>query len=347
MLKQLLHPQYFLFFNLWSCFGSGFSHSRTCSIKSVSEEAPCGLQTKGSSNKLSQQSLVTVFAFKVQDVPLNWEGARNLLGWRESFENISCSKQPYKLHRCKSGVALEQQTFRDPLAFAPRDSLLLGPYQVGAKIPEFGQSAPEAYRIPSPCPPTEACLWNFSRFLQEHLVGIWQAFAGIFSDPQNHQKTREGCGCFRDLSGRSWGTFWERPEKIAGKILPESRNASKSRIWSTGKGKLAANLGSTPPQTLSRPSHGFFWNRQLQSSRAFLKERRLGSTLSFQPQTVPDRTPCEGPTLGRSLVNFWSVPVKNDKDRPKPDQTPTEIDPLRDFDRVSTPKKRRRSVAEI
>ena len=37
------------------------------------------------------------------------------------------------------------------------------------------------------------------------------------------------------------------PGKIAGKLLPKSRNATKSRISGTGKGKPAGNLGSTLP----------------------------------------------------------------------------------------------------
>ena len=37
------------------------------------------------------------------------------------------------------------------------------------------------------------------------------------------------------------------PGKLLGKIFPESRNATNSRISGTGKGKPAGNLGSTLP----------------------------------------------------------------------------------------------------
>ena len=52
------------------------------------------------------------------------------------------------------------------------------------------------------------------------------------------------------VSGIGSGVPEENSGKIAGKLLeifPESRNASNSRIWGTGKGKPAANLGSTLP----------------------------------------------------------------------------------------------------
>ena len=83
------------------------------------------------------------------------------------------------------------------------------------------------------------------------------------------QKTREGCGCFRGLFGGSPGKLRESPGKLL-ENFSESRNATNSRIWGTGKGKPAANLGCTPPRTLSRPSaQGIFWNRQFQPSRVF------------------------------------------------------------------------------
>ena len=65
--------------------------------------------------------------------------------------------------------------------------------------------------------------------------------------------------------------FWG---KVPGKLLeknPESRNALNSRISGTGKRKPAANIGSTLPWNLCRPSvRGIFRNRQLQRSRVFL-----------------------------------------------------------------------------
>ena len=40
------------------------------------------------------------------------EGASSLLGrGRESLKNVCCSRATSRLHRCKSGVALEQDTF--------------------------------------------------------------------------------------------------------------------------------------------------------------------------------------------------------------------------------------------
>ena len=64
-----------------------------------------------------------------------------------------------------------------------------------------------------------------------------------------------------------------------------------------------------------------------------------------------DRTPCTGSTLGQLLVDFWSDLVKNDQNRPKPDQKPTEnrlkIDPVQDLDRRLPLRRGGESVAEI
>ena len=62
------------------------------------------------------------------------------------------------------------------------------------------------------------------------------------------QKTREGCGCFRDPFGAS--------RKNSGKYLKycKTRSALHSRISGAGKSKPAVNLGSTVPWTLSPPS---------------------------------------------------------------------------------------------
>ena len=57
------------------------------------------------------------------------------------------------------------------------------------------------------------------------------------------QKTQEGCGCFWGLCGSSGGKFREN----CWKNLPESPNATNSRISGTGKGKPAGNLGPTLP----------------------------------------------------------------------------------------------------
>ena len=61
------------------------------------------------------------------------------------------------------------------------------------------------------------------------------------------QKAREGCGCFRGLFGGSRGILRESPGKIAGKLFPESRNATNSGISGTRKGQPAGNLGTTLP----------------------------------------------------------------------------------------------------
>ena len=59
----------------------------------------------------------------------------------------------------------------------------------------------------------------------------------------------------------------------------------------------------------------------------------------------------ESRTLGRFLVNFWSDLVKNDQNRPKPDQKtdrkPTQNWPSPGSRQASTSEKRGGSVAEI
>ena len=78
------------------------------------------------------------------------------------------------------------------------------------------------------------------------------------------QKAREGCGCyFWGLFGGSWEIFQEKFSRAA--------KCFNSRISGTGKGKSAANLGSTLPLELV-PTFcaGRFRNRQLQPSRVFL-----------------------------------------------------------------------------
>ena len=65
------------------------------------------------------------------------------------------------------------------------------------------------------------------------------------------------------------GKLQESPGKISGKNVPESRNATNSKISGTGKGKPAANVDTA--RTLSPPSvRGDFRNRQFQLSRVFL-----------------------------------------------------------------------------
>ena len=109
-------------------------------------------------------------------------------------------------------------------------------------------------------------------------------------------------------------------------------------------GPKTLSLGSFSPESQQLN------NRYLKCMR-FCVALQLLSTFLFQPQTVTrqktalsDRTPYQGSTWGRFLVNFWSVSVKMTKtdrkpteNRPKTDQKPTEnrlkTDPLKDPDR--------------
>ena len=84
--------------------------------------------------------------------------------------------------------------------------------------------------------------WNLRTGLQAGSDTIHIAWCLYLS-----QKTREGCGCFWGPCGSSGGKSRENSGKIAGKIFPESPNATNSRILGTGKGKPAGNLGSTLP----------------------------------------------------------------------------------------------------
>ena len=84
----------------------------------------------------------------------------------------------------------------------------------------------------------------------------------------NCQKTREGCGCFRDL--------FRVPEENCGKIpgkcwknVPKSLNALNSRISGTGKGKAAANLGPTLPGPCPTFRTGCFFEIDSYSLRKF------------------------------------------------------------------------------
>ena len=55
----------------------------------------------------------------------------------------------------------------------------------------------------------------------------------------------------------------------------------------------------------------------------------------------PDRTPCKGSTLGRFLVDVWSVSVKSLKnDKKKPTEKQLKTDPLQDLHRAFTNKNR-------
>ena len=60
------------------------------------------------------------------------EGAGGLLGRRPgSLENVSCSRATSRLHRCKSGVALEQETFSRLPGLPPKRLLAPSPIDLG------------------------------------------------------------------------------------------------------------------------------------------------------------------------------------------------------------------------
>ena len=66
------------------------------------------------------------------------EGASSLFGgWPGSPENVSCSGASPRLHRCKSGVAQEQETFSGLPGHPPNRLLAPSPIDLGA-IREFG-----------------------------------------------------------------------------------------------------------------------------------------------------------------------------------------------------------------
>ena len=53
------------------------------------------------------------------------EGASSLVGGWPSPENVSCSRATLRLHRCKSGVALEQETLLGTRTIPQKDYLPL------------------------------------------------------------------------------------------------------------------------------------------------------------------------------------------------------------------------------
>ena len=66
------------------------------------------------------------------------EGASGLFeGWPGNPENVSCSRATPRLHRCKSGVALEQETFSGLQGHPPKRLLAPSPIDLGA-VWEFG-----------------------------------------------------------------------------------------------------------------------------------------------------------------------------------------------------------------
>ena len=66
------------------------------------------------------------------------EGASSPFGgWPGSPENVSCSRATPRLHRCKSGVAPEQETFSGLPGHPPKGLLAPSPTDLGV-IREFG-----------------------------------------------------------------------------------------------------------------------------------------------------------------------------------------------------------------
>ena len=60
------------------------------------------------------------------------EGASSVFGgWPGSPENVSCSRATPRLHRCKSGVALEQETFSGLPGHPPKTLLAPSPIDLG------------------------------------------------------------------------------------------------------------------------------------------------------------------------------------------------------------------------
>ena len=105
---------------------------------------------------------------------------------------------------------------------------------------------------------------------------------------------------------RLWLCLGSVPEfcrKVPGKLrencwktFPKSRSALNSRISGTGKGKTAANVGSTLPWTLCRPSvRGVSWNRQLQPSRALSENHCVFKSQSARSQVLPQRSQKKSP----------------------------------------------------
>ena len=107
------------------------------------------------------------------------------------------------------------------------------------------------------CPRDGSCL---SRTPSPPKMFMFIVFFSFFR--RMFQKVREGCGCFCRV-------FPGVLEESSGKTLLEKLSWITKCL--TRKGKPAANIGSTLPRTLCRPSvRGVFRNRQLQPSQVFL-----------------------------------------------------------------------------
>ena len=110
-----------------------------------------------------------------------------------------------------------------------------------------------------------------------------------FSEVLIFQKTREGCGCFRGLSGGSRGKLLESPGKIAGKIFPK-REMPQIPGFQARERQTCREPWIHIVRTLSRPTvRGVFWNRQFQPSRVFLNFVSDGSLMlcTFWSESVP------------------------------------------------------------
>ena len=107
-----------------------------------------------------------------------------------------------------------------------------------------------------------------------HFCEFWCFSLGKQSE--NSRRLWLFLGSVRGFSRKTPGKCWEN----CWKIFPESRNATNSRIWGSGKGKPAGNLGPTLPGPCPHlPSGVFFLNRQLRPFRVLLKQARF--TLDF------------------------------------------------------------------
>ena len=132
----------------------------------------------------------------------------------------------------------------------------------------------------------ESC-WNFSRiatcasdFYRRREYRREFRSEDHFYPFSSQKKSRFASDFLRRGNRASWGLKKSRhflgAVKIAAAtaenraILVHSASNSNSRISGTGKGKPAANIGSTLPWALCRPSmRGVFRNRQFQPSRVF------------------------------------------------------------------------------
>ena len=123
------------------------------------------------------------------------EGANSLFGGGpESRENVSCTGATPRLHRCKSGVALEQETFSRLPGHPPKRLLAPSPTDSGG-IQEFGHCNRPAgsqrfplfslFGLPVPAPfglPLSRTPPAQNQYMQEKILGEL-IFARIHAGP--------------------------------------------------------------------------------------------------------------------------------------------------------------------